>query len=225
MAGHNVTFGGTSDPEACEALLDHFVYKVEPTRCFPKPCSIGSVYQPSIVASQRFYALAAFRFTLEALHVVRYNGSFTANDTRRAAVEYCKQVRRSGARLSRAGRGGAGRAGRGGAGRGGAGRGGAGGRAGGRGGAGRGVAGRGGAGRGGAGRGGAGAGGRAGGRAGGAGGAGRGGRAGRGGKGQGDTRRAAVIVHVKRSNPSNRRAETDFLTPIFVNVVESLSWQ
>ena len=224
MAGHNVTFGGTSDPEACEALLDHFVYKVEPTRCFPKPCSIGSVYQPSIVASQRFYALAAFRFTLEALHVVRYNGSFTANDTRRAAVEYCKQVRRSGARLSRAGRGGAGRAGRGGAGRGGAGRGGAGGRsggAGGRGGAGRGGAWRGGAGRGGAGRGGAGAGGRAG----GAGGAGRGGRAGRGGKGQGDTRRAAVIVHVKRSNPSNRRAETDFLTPIFVNVVESLSWQ
>ena len=31
------------------------------------------------------------------------------------------------------------------------------------------------------------------------------------------------IVHAKRSYPNNRRAETDFLTLIFVNIVESLS--
>ena len=32
-------------------------------------------------------------------------------------------------------------------------------------------------------------------------------------------------VHVKRSNPSNRRAETDFFTQNFVNNVESVSWR
>jgi len=53
--GTEYTFQGSGDSTACEALLDQFVHKVDDSLCHPKPCAIGSTYQPTIPEDMEFY--------------------------------------------------------------------------------------------------------------------------------------------------------------------------
>lgn len=86
------TFVGTGDPSECVALLERFIYKTDPHRCHPKPCAIGSVYQPHIPPNQTFYTIGAFYFIIKDLNVINKNGTFTPADVYKAAFDYCSKV-------------------------------------------------------------------------------------------------------------------------------------
>lgn len=94
LNGEQVTFIGTGDPDECVELINDIVYKVQdPDHCSPKPCAIGSVYQPSI-KNQTFYAVSAFYFPLWNLGVVNNTDhSFSPAETTQAAYQYCRKVR------------------------------------------------------------------------------------------------------------------------------------
>lgn len=85
------TLVGTGNPSECVALLEKFIYKNEPHRCHPKPCAIGSVYQPNIPPNQTFYTIGAFYFIIKDLKVINEDGIFTPVDVYKAAFNYCSK--------------------------------------------------------------------------------------------------------------------------------------
>lgn len=97
LKGENLTnaqgkqFIGTGDPSQCVAVLERVIYKVDSHRCHPKPCAIGSVYQPNIPPSQTFYTVGAFYFILNDLKVLSVNGTFTPAQAYEAAFNFCSK--------------------------------------------------------------------------------------------------------------------------------------
>jgi len=88
----NRTFVGTGDVLGCLRLLNQFVHKVEPSDCNPKPCAIGSFYQPTIDPSISFYAIGSFRYALEAIDAVTSDGIFVPQTGFVKASEFCAKV-------------------------------------------------------------------------------------------------------------------------------------
>lgn len=86
------TITGTGNPEACEKILDGLVYKVAPERCYPKPCAVGTTYQPSIDGQEKFYVLGAFYVTLKNLGTVAKDGRLDLNDVNTKASTFCKRT-------------------------------------------------------------------------------------------------------------------------------------
>lgn len=85
-------FVGTGDPSQCVAVLERVIYKVDSHRCQPKPCAIGSVYQPNVPPNQTFYTIGAFYFILKDLKVISANGTFTPAQAYEAAFNFCSKV-------------------------------------------------------------------------------------------------------------------------------------
>jgi hypothetical protein len=90
--GINVTFIGTGDPAACLRLLEILVYKVESWKCNPRPCAIGSYYQPTLPPNMTFYAVGAFIHTLSAIDALQANGVYVPQHGLSKAIEYCRKV-------------------------------------------------------------------------------------------------------------------------------------
>lgn len=87
------TFVGTGEPHVCSTMLHRLVYKaIEPWHCHPKPCAIGTYYQPTIQPTQKFYALGAFNGMVKTLGVMLPNGSFSPARTYETAVNFCSTV-------------------------------------------------------------------------------------------------------------------------------------
>lgn len=87
-----LTFHGSGDPVKCKTLVDQLVFKVEPYHCYPKPCAIGQVYQPTISKTKTFFALSAFTYPLKTLGVLDDTGVFTPAEAYEAAINYCQKV-------------------------------------------------------------------------------------------------------------------------------------
>ena len=86
------TFVGAGDPAACLRLLGRLVYKVDASMCQPKPCAIGSFYQPTLPADMDFYAVGSFVHTLTAVDALQDNGRYVPAVGFDKAFRYCTQV-------------------------------------------------------------------------------------------------------------------------------------
>jgi apyrase len=92
--GKQYLFHGTGEPEKCLEMMKQFIYKPDEEFCYPRPCAIGTVYQPTIDTDQPFLALSAFRFAPKRLKVTKQDGTFRPADLRHAAIEFCRKVYR-----------------------------------------------------------------------------------------------------------------------------------
>lgn len=90
--GRNVTMTGGSQPSKCMAVLETLIYKADTRRCSPKPCAIGTVYQPPIDGDMMFLAMSSFHRTLDKLDVLYPNGSFVPSSIYQPAIEICAKV-------------------------------------------------------------------------------------------------------------------------------------
>jgi apyrase len=86
------TITGTGNPEACKKILDELVYKVSPDRCYPKPCAIGTTYEPTIDREEKFYVLGAFYYALKTVGAIGKDGVFNLNDALHKVMAYCKRT-------------------------------------------------------------------------------------------------------------------------------------
>ncbi|ESO08681.1 hypothetical protein HELRODRAFT_184057 [Helobdella robusta] len=88
---NDVHFVGSGDAGSCEKLLDLFVYTYQDRdwRCSPKPCSIGSVYQPSLPASMDFYGVGAFRYTYERFDLLSVGNHFDLDKADKIVRQFC----------------------------------------------------------------------------------------------------------------------------------------
>jgi hypothetical protein len=90
--GRNVTITGGSKPGACIAVLEELIYKADYRRCSPKPCAIGSVYQPHINIKMQFLAMSSFFRTLDRLNVLHPDGTFQPSAIYQPAFDLCSKV-------------------------------------------------------------------------------------------------------------------------------------
>ncbi len=89
----SVNYTGTGQPEVCLSILNHHVYSVPEEQCHPKPCSVGSVYQPTI-QNEQFFAVSAFIYPLRTLGLLDTDDwTFSPAETEAAALSFCKRVR------------------------------------------------------------------------------------------------------------------------------------
>ena len=91
-----VRFEGSSDPVECLKHIKHIVYKTpHADKCLPKPCAIGSVYQPAISPQTDFFTLSSvFKYTLNTINVPRTDeGRYCLHETQTAAINFCSLVR------------------------------------------------------------------------------------------------------------------------------------
>jgi len=87
------THVGTGDPAACLRLLGRLVYKVDDeSLCQPKPCAIGTFYQPTLPLDMHFYAVGAFIYTLDAIGALDNRGRYLPHVGFDKAFEYCQKV-------------------------------------------------------------------------------------------------------------------------------------
>ena len=82
---------GSGNFTKCEEIIDKFVYK-SPSRCWPKPCAIGTVYQPTISSDMQFYALSAFIFGAKHLQVRDEHNKYSPGQLRDTASSFCGMV-------------------------------------------------------------------------------------------------------------------------------------
>ncbi|CAG5132638.1 unnamed protein product [Candidula unifasciata] len=82
---------GTGDPEACLQILRKFLHPNTGQDCSPKPCAIGSVYQPS-VDNLKFVATQAFTYTPENLKVVDDDKILHIDKLEEAAIYHCNRT-------------------------------------------------------------------------------------------------------------------------------------
>ncbi|XP_048734451.1 uncharacterized protein LOC125650318 [Ostrea edulis] len=85
-----VIFLGSSSPSECLNIISIFLQKSHST-CYPKPCAIGSIYQPSI-GSDIFYATVGFAFTAADLNATDSLGRLDINKLNKTAHIYCSKT-------------------------------------------------------------------------------------------------------------------------------------
>ena len=91
----NVRFEGSGNPSECLKHINDIVYKAQHVhKCLPKPCAIGTVYQPAVDPSMDYFALSSvFKFTFDTINASRRDDDrFCLNDTREAAFTFCSLV-------------------------------------------------------------------------------------------------------------------------------------
>uniref|UniRef100_A0A0B7BDQ0 Uncharacterized protein n=1 Tax=Arion vulgaris TaxID=1028688 RepID=A0A0B7BDQ0_9EUPU len=86
--GRELKLTGTGDPSECNEILEHILKPETGYRCEPKPCAIGSVYQPSLEDIQ-FYATQGFTYAPKELGVVGDDEILHISELEEAATEYC----------------------------------------------------------------------------------------------------------------------------------------
>lgn len=86
-----VIFRGSSSPSECLTIISNFL-RLSYDTCYPKPCAIGSIYQPS-VGSDIFYAVAVFAFVASDLKATDSSGRLDIDKLNKTAHIYCSKVR------------------------------------------------------------------------------------------------------------------------------------
>ncbi|XP_022334480.2 ectonucleoside triphosphate diphosphohydrolase 1-like isoform X2 [Crassostrea virginica] len=85
-----VIFRGSSSPSECLSIISNFLRHSYDT-CYPKPCAIGSIYQPSI-GSDIFYATASFAFIAADLNATDATGRLDIVKLNQTAHDYCSKT-------------------------------------------------------------------------------------------------------------------------------------
>lgn len=89
-----ITFEGKGDPEGCLQLLEELIYKpLVPAQCNPKPCGIGTTYQPPIQDTKNFYVIGTFLYSLQTMGVLKEDGRFSLGELKDSAKKFCSTVR------------------------------------------------------------------------------------------------------------------------------------
>ena len=88
----NRTFTGTGNITACRHLLERQLVRVSPDLCSPKPCALGSIYQPTFPRQMSFYAVGLFMNTLKTIRALDVNGVYVPEYGLKMAEEYCEKV-------------------------------------------------------------------------------------------------------------------------------------
>jgi len=86
-------FQGTGYAPGCLRILNELLNKADPSDCHPKPCAIGTVYQPTIHKKINFYAVGGFRYALRDIGAVRPDGIFVPQTGFVKGAEFCSSVR------------------------------------------------------------------------------------------------------------------------------------
>lgn len=84
---------GQADKNKCALMLGKLVFKAPLDSCHPKPCGVGTVYQPSISQDQRFYALSVFPIVFRELGITtkENTGPVNFNNLLNASSAYCQR--------------------------------------------------------------------------------------------------------------------------------------
>ncbi|KAK3092825.1 hypothetical protein FSP39_007653 [Pinctada imbricata] len=90
-AKRSVIVRGSGDPEKCLSIINSFLQSARASMCYPKPCTIGSVYQPS-VGKDIFYAIAAFTYAPKSLKAVDSTRKLDLEKLNETAFQYCRQT-------------------------------------------------------------------------------------------------------------------------------------
>jgi apyrase len=85
------TFIGTGEPYKCIELLRQHVYKSDASRCQPKPCAIGSFYQPTLPPNMTFFAIGSYIYTLKPIGALAEDGQYIPSVGYDKAVEFCQK--------------------------------------------------------------------------------------------------------------------------------------
>lgn len=85
-----VIFRGSSSPSECLTIISNFL-RLSYDTCYPKPCAIGSIYQPS-VGSDIFYAVAVFAFVASDLKATDSSGRLDIDKLNKTAHIYCSKT-------------------------------------------------------------------------------------------------------------------------------------
>ncbi|XP_062573452.1 uncharacterized protein LOC134235337 isoform X2 [Saccostrea cucullata] len=85
----SVIFQGSSSPSECLSIISMFLKDSHDT-CYPKPCAIGSIYQPS-TGSDIFYATASFAFIATDLNATDSSGKLNIDKLNKTAYLYCSE--------------------------------------------------------------------------------------------------------------------------------------
>ncbi len=72
--------------------LYHTHFQVTPEKCYPKPCSLGPFYQPSLPDDKDLYAIGAYYKTIEAFTDININEKISPSQIQMAAHRYCQKV-------------------------------------------------------------------------------------------------------------------------------------
>lgn len=92
LYGENITtFRGEGDPSKCLTILNSFLKSATDDMCYPKPCAIGTTYQPSL-GTDNFYAIAAFTYAPESLKAVDSSGKLNIDLLNKTANNYCQKT-------------------------------------------------------------------------------------------------------------------------------------
>lgn len=73
-------------------MIDRFIYKADEDFCYPRPCAIGTVYQPSISSKHPFLAIGAFVFPPKQVGALGDDGVIQPQDLLNKGVAFCQQV-------------------------------------------------------------------------------------------------------------------------------------
>merc|ERR1719300_1279247 len=79
---------GMSNPTACQAILTRLLKPAQNSSCSPKPCTIGSRYQPPF-GDLAFFATSAFRYAPTELETIEADGKLNVTKLKKVAEEYC----------------------------------------------------------------------------------------------------------------------------------------
>ncbi|XP_061166213.1 ectonucleoside triphosphate diphosphohydrolase 3-like [Saccostrea echinata] len=85
-----VTFRGSGSPSECFSIISSFLKEAHDT-CYPKPCAIGSIYQPS-VGSDKFYAIAVYAYVTTDLNATDSSGRLHIDKLNKTAHIYCTKT-------------------------------------------------------------------------------------------------------------------------------------
>ncbi|XP_067681280.1 ectonucleoside triphosphate diphosphohydrolase 8-like isoform X1 [Haliotis asinina] len=89
-SGQPLKFQGTSEPSKCIQILRQLLSRAPDDRCYPKPCAIGSVYQPSI-GNMLFYATQGFVYTPNTMGSLDADKHLNITHLRDASIIYCQK--------------------------------------------------------------------------------------------------------------------------------------
>lgn len=84
-------FRGSSSPSECLSIISKFLKQDSGDDCYPKPCAIGSIYQPA-VGADIFFATASFAAVAADLNATDASGRLDIDKLKKTAHTYCSKV-------------------------------------------------------------------------------------------------------------------------------------
>ncbi|CAG5120553.1 unnamed protein product [Candidula unifasciata] len=89
--GLELTMDGSSDPDQCKDILTTILKPETGIRCEPKPCAIGSVYQPDVDDIQ-FYATQGFTYAPATLNAIEDDETLNLETLEENASRHCRRT-------------------------------------------------------------------------------------------------------------------------------------